>query len=280
MEVPFERSDSFISSRTASNLQLLCCSNCEGLNRMHGSANGRDSLSLILPVLNESREIRRFLSSLRRETPDELIVVDGGSTDDTLDIARRASADLPRRAGPVRVDWCRATDGLAAQLNRGADSARGDILFFPYADSRLPDGWLASIHSVLADPGTVAGAFRLGFDVDSWLFRGIARIANLRTALGIGPLGDQGIFVRREIFEACGGFREDRLLEDLDLAHRVRAYGRLEIVGRTLRSSTRRWRQRGILRTSFENWLYLARHLVGRGARHRSSYRQYRIGSH
>ena len=226
----------------------------------------RQRISAIVPVLNEAGQIVEALGRFREAPVKELIVVDGGSSDGSEELAKPLSDLLLRETG-----------GLARQLNRGAAQAAGEILFFPYVDTLFPEDWPAKLEEALADPTVVGGAFRLGFDSEQRRFKLIAALGNFRNRMGLGPLGDQGLFVRRCAFEEIGGFREDVLLEDLDLVRRLRGLGQLRIVAESVRTSTRRWDQGGAVATTCRNWAYLLKHLMGRhGARARSAYREYR----
>ncbi|MEM7261955.1 MAG: glycosyltransferase family 2 protein [Planctomycetota bacterium] len=257
----------------------------------------RPSISMVVPLLEEEAWVRRFLRSLVADPPEELILVDGGSRDRTRSVAQRAlpstwtregfDPELP--GGPARpecphVRWIDALPGIASQLNCGAAEARGEILFFPYVDSRLPEGWSRWVRASLAEPGAVGGAFRLRLDANTWWSRMISSVANWRTGRGVGPLGDQALFMKRTAFESIGGYSGDRLLEDLDLVTRLRSEGRVDVCEAEVVTSARRWHRRGVLRTMLTNWAYLARHYASRrrptSASSRRRYREYRTGHH
>ncbi len=229
-----------------------------------------ESISVVVPTLDEGPRIVAFLETLRAGRPLEIIVVDGGSGDATVSLARK-HAD--RALHEER--------GLAEQLNCGAVTARGEILFFPYVDTLLPDNWVSAIHRCFAASDVVGGAFRLAFDSPRPCFRWIAGTANLRTHMRVGPLGDQAIFVLRDVFHELGGYRSACLLEDLDLVARLRRCGRVVIAPERVHSSVRRWERGGILATALRNWCYLGFHLLGIGGENlRRSYRSYRARSH
>ncbi len=232
--------------------------------------SSRERISIVVPVLNEAPRLAEHLAALHSgDGENELIVVDGGSDDGSAELAREI---CPR----VLVE----RGGLARQLNRGAAVARGEILFFPHADTRLPDGWTRIIRDTLARPRTAGGAFRLGFDSSRLHYRVIAGVANLRNAFGIGPFGDQAIFVRHEPFDRIGGFRDEVLLEDYDLVVRLRREGGFRIARAAVRSSVRRWERRGVVATTLGNWSFLLAYLLGLGGpRSRAAYRQYRVES-
>ena len=209
-------------------------------------------VSVIIPALDEARLLERQLRDIRREKPLEIIVIDGGSHDDSVAIAEKWSD---------RVDVVEG--GLAAQLNRGARIAAGDVLFFPYADALLSEGWNRTISSLLEDPRVVGGAFRFGIDSDSRFSRWVALFSNLRSSIGLGPFGDQALFARRVVFEQIGGYREERLLEDLDLVSRLRRRGKFPIAEDKVVTSARRWQKDGALRTLARHSWVLALHLAG-----------------
>ena len=219
----------------------------------------------MVPVLNEAALLPEALRRLRGGA-DEVIVVDGGSGDGSPELAKPFADQVLCEGG-----------GLATQLNRGAAASCGDVLFFPYADTEFPQEWASSIRATLADARVAGGAFRLGFSSSAWRYRVIAAAGNWRSALGVGPLGDQGLFVRRQVFEVLGGFRSGVLLEDLDFVRRLRRHGRVRIASAPVRTSTRRWEHGGVVATTIRNWSYLVRHLLGRhGCKDRSHYHAYR----
>ncbi len=224
------------------------------------------SISAIVPMLNEAPRIRAHLAALRAAHPHEVIVVDGGSTDESCALAEGHCDLLLREPG-----------GLAAQLNRGARAATGETLFFPYADTTLPARWDETIARILGDDGVAGGAFRLALDSPRLRYRAIACGANLRNRLGLGPFGDQAIFVRRAAFDDAGGVRSGVLLEDLDLVQRLRRMGRFVIARECVRTAVRRWEEQGILRTALRNAAFLAAYLAGlRGPAHERRYLAHR----
>lgn len=222
------------------------------------------AISIVVPALQEEERVQPFLRSLREARPKEIILVDGGSSDATADLGREEADHVLVESG-----------GLAEQLNAGAEHASGEVLFFPYCDTRLPSAWPRIVLDTLADSRTAAGAFRLGFDSRRLRYRIIAGLSNFRTSLRVGPFGDQAIFLRRKTFEAVGGYRADVLLEDLDLVSRVRRHGRVRVAPEPVRSSVRRWERDGALPTTLRNWKYLAAHFLG--SKSRASYRRYRV---
>ncbi len=208
-------------------------------------------LSAVVPTLDEESTVAASLDSLRAGGVDELIVVDGGSRDGTIDIAK-GMADVVLRS----------ERGLFAQLNVGAAQASGDGFVFHYADVRFPPNGAAA--AISAMERSAGGAFSLAFDSDRRSYRFIARGAALRNRLGVGPFGDQAIFVRRDAFEAVGGFREDGFLADLQLVRAVRRRGGFSILPECVSASTRRWERVGVLRTLADHWWLTALFVCGR----------------
>jgi len=209
-------------------------------------------ISLIVPVRDEEEIIGDFLDHLPAGPDLEVIVVDGGSRDQT-----RAKA----REHPVRL--LQSPPGRGIQLNRGAAAARGDIFLFVHCDTRLPRDFQEQIIQVLQRPGIVAGAFRLEIDADGTVFRIIEIGANLRSRYLCLPYGDQGIFLQRTFFQAVNGFPDQPLMEDLALVRRLRRLGRIGLAGTRVRTSARRWHRQGVIRTTLLNQLLLAAYALG-----------------
>jgi rSAM/selenodomain-associated transferase 2 len=209
-------------------------------------------ISVIIPTLNEAAHIDRLLTEVLRGKAVEVLVVDGGSEDATTDKAA---------ARGVRV--CRCPAGRARQMNWGAALAQGEVFFFLHADSRLPAGYGDIIRRALAGEGVAAGAFSLGIDADSSGLRFIASCANLRSrSLGL-PYGDQGLFLRADRFQACGGFPELPIMEDVVMVRRLRKTGRIVTVPERIRTSSRRWERLGVLRTTLINQAIVAGFALG-----------------
>jgi rSAM/selenodomain-associated transferase 2 len=172
------------------------------------------------------------------------VVVDGGSRDATLEAARRVP-------GVVTVSSAR---GRALQMNAGACVARGRALLFLHADTWLPDGALAAVEDALADPAVVGGRFDVRFDSPRPVLSMIAFFMNLRSRASGVSTGDQAIFVRREIFDALGGFAGIPLMEDVELTKRLRRRGRMAALRARVTTAARKWQREGALRTMALMW--------------------------
>ena len=210
-------------------------------------------ISLILPVLNEAPILAGALSNLPRAPDLEIILVDGGSTDATREVA----GHFPH------VRWVSAPRGRGVQMNAGAQAARGDFFIFLHVDTSLAAEHLAALRQAARDPRVGAGAFELRLIPPTPFLRFIAWGANWRCRLFRLPYGDQAIFVRRDLFLALGGFAH-RHPEDLDLVLRLRRLTRVRLLTPPVNSSGRRWLKHGNLRTSGYHWAFLIRHLAER----------------
>jgi rSAM/selenodomain-associated transferase 2 len=214
-------------------------------------------LSVIVPMLNEVRAIARTLDAIAAgaagaEVLVEVIVVDGGSSDRSREEARPRCASL-----------LVAHRGLARQMNAGAVAARGDALFFVHADTLVPPGFACDITAALADPAVVGGRFDLRLDDGAPLLRLIGWLISARSRLSRTGTGDQAIFVRREVFERLGGYRDIAVCEDLDLARRLKRAGRVACLRSRVTTSARRWREGGGLATTIRMWFIRAAFLFG-----------------
>jgi len=220
-------------------------------HRMPGWARARPYVSVILPALNEETHIEETILSARN--PDaEIIVVDGGSGDRTVERAKHAGASVIR--GPR---------GRALQQNRGATEARGSVLLFLHADTVLPRDYVTHVFETLMDRRVALGAFRFKTDLDRPLMRGIEFTTNIRSRYLRLPYGDQALFVRTSWFQAVGGFPEMPIAEDLFLVRLMSKLGRVAVAPAHAITSGRRWKEMGILRTTLINQLILAGFALG-----------------
>jgi rSAM/selenodomain-associated transferase 2 len=206
------------------------------------------AVSIIVPCRNDAAALHRtldWLTGLAEISSAEVIVAAAG---DPLGTTRAA-------AGRARVLWPGGST-RAALMNAGARDARGDIIFFLHADSFPPPAALALIRGALSDPDVVGGAFAHRFVEPGWSLRAISWINRVRYRLTRHYYGDQGIFVRADVFRRMGGYRDMALMEDLDLMRRLKREGRTALVRTPLRTSARRFIARGPWRTFlFIVWL-------------------------
>lgn len=195
-------------------------------------------ISVIVPVLNEEKNIEEALQSVSMLKGDfELIVVDGGSTDKTGEIAEKYGAVIS------------SDKGRAKQMNAGARRANGDALLFLHADSSLSPHALSEIEKSLCDEKVVGGAFKFHLDDDSPLFKLLSFFSNLRANSSKTYPGDFGQFVRKSTFDKIGGFNEIELMEDIDICKRLKKEGKLVQADAKIVSSSRRLKRQGILKT-------------------------------
>lgn len=208
-------------------------------------------LSIVIPVLNEAESLGGTLEALAGQSA-EIIVVDGGSEDDTVKIARQYASRVmtaPRGRGP--------------QQDAGARQSHGSVLLFLHADTRLPGEYERLIDEALARPGVVFGAFYLKIHPSSPALNLIASMANLRSRFFQMPYGDQALFVRKDAYLRVGGFPDWPVMEDVDLVRRLGRLGGFQLAGGSVVTSGRRWRREKALFTTLRNWSLMIRYYVG-----------------
>ncbi len=204
-------------------------------------------ISVIVPTLNEETCIAQCLEAVLLAAGAsqrvEVILVDGGSTDATVEIS---------------LHYCRiihSAPGRALQMNRGAEEARGDILLFLHADVILPKSGLASINAALADARVLGGNFDITYEGRGFIPLIFTWINRWRRPFGIF-YGDSGIFLRADAFRKLGGYRNLPLMEDYDLARRLWKMGRTVCLRDSLCVSSRRWEEYSLFRT-LAAWFFL-----------------------
>jgi rSAM/selenodomain-associated transferase 2 len=220
-------------------------------------ADGSDPpvrISIVLPTLDEEAALPETLKSvLEQERPPryELLLADGGSSDRTVAVFRDRTGDGPVSCAGARVVRS-ARRGRAAQMNEGARAARGSVLLFLHADTRLPPGALAAIDAALQDVRLVGGGFRHRFDESRLILRLISAWSTARARLVRVHYGDQAMFVRRDVFERIGGFPDLPLFEDLRLAQALRREGLVRTLPLRVVTSARRLLRGGLVRTGLQ----------------------------
>jgi rSAM/selenodomain-associated transferase 2 len=209
-------------------------------------------ISIIIPALNEEKELPQTLTQLDGVENKEVIVVDGGSDDATVEIAKTHGARV-----------LSSPKGRGVQLNRGVEASSGEILLFLHADTQLPDKFAHLIHKTMIRENCAAGAFSLGIDSPRTSLAIIAYCANLRSRLLQMPYGDQGIFTSRKTYDRAGGFKELEIMEDFIFIRNIRKYGRVYILDESAVTSDRRWRNMGVIRTTLINQLIVLGYSCG-----------------
>jgi rSAM/selenodomain-associated transferase 2 len=223
-------------------------------------------VSVVMPVLDEEKVLPAALARLAGAGFHEVLVVDGGSADGTCALVR--AAPHARLLGAPR--------GRASQLNAGAVAATGDVLLFLHADVALPEDALARVCTALEDPRAVAGAFRTWHVADDGRPAPWLHLADLRSRYTGLPYGDQALFVRRAAFEQVGGYPAQPLMEDLELARRLRKAGRITRVPARVLVSGRRFLAHPVRSTLLTNLFPLLYALGVSPARLQALYRNVR----
>ncbi len=207
-------------------------------------------ISVIIPALNEARGILPCLDSVKNQPGEfELLVIDGGSADGTVEAVR------------YHARVVHSERGRATQMNSGARHSTGEVLLFLHADSHLPPHAFPLLGQVLADPRIVGGTFRLRFNSKKLPLRLIAFFSRFK--FRYFHYGDQGIFVRRRVFEQLHGFAEIPFMEDVDFLQRLHRIGRVTLLNQPITTSARRFLERGIIRQQLMNIILVISYLLG-----------------
>jgi rSAM/selenodomain-associated transferase 2 len=201
--------------------------------------------SIIMPVVNEEADLESHLSHLASQCSHhdcELLIVDGGSADRTLEIAQRFGTVIISRRG------------RAIQMNDGAAVATGEVLLFLHADTLLPGDAFDAIEHALAAREVVGGAFQICFNCNQWSYRLVAMTTNLRSRIRKIFTGDQAYFIRTTSFNAIGGFPDQPLMEDLEIITRLRNTGKVVLLPQYVTTSARRHEKMGLARSVLFMW--------------------------
>ena len=205
-------------------------------------------ISIVIPVLNEANSLLEILSI--QASNIEIIVVDGGSQDATVEIAKSSGAIV-----------LQSSPGRSVQMNAGAVIATGEILLFLHADTRLPDGFDRMIRETLSN--AIAGAFQLKIDAILPGLRWVERGVNWRSRYLQLPYGDQAIFLRAATFHEIGGFPNLPIMEDFEFVRTLKQRGKIKIVPHAVLTSGRRWQKLGVFRTTIVNQIVILAYLLG-----------------
>lgn len=202
-------------------------------------------ISVVIPALNEAENILATLQALQplRGRGHEVIVVDGGSSDRTRELAL-----------PLADQVISAPRGRGRQMNAGVGQAHGNILWFLHADTVAGDDTDETICQALAGSRRGWGRFNVRLSGKHWLLRVVETLMNLRSCLTGIATGDQGIFVKRALFDAVAGFPDLPLMEDIALCRRLKQYGRPVCLRSRLTTSSRRWEENGMIKTIIRMW--------------------------
>jgi rSAM/selenodomain-associated transferase 2 len=212
------------------------------------------TISVIIPALNEAGNILRCIEAVYAESCGiEIIVADGGSSDDTKLLA----------SGHPGVKVVESERGRGIQMNAGASAASGDVLLFLHADTTLEKGWSRSIQETFDDSSFAGGAFTFSVDNPSTKYRLLETWVRMRCALFELPFGDQAIFIRRDVFRISGGYRDIPLMEDVDLIKRMKRTGRIAVLDKKAITSDRRWTDKGLLKTASINQITMLLYKLG-----------------
>jgi uncharacterized protein len=260
----------------------------EDLAVWHRVRQSLPKLSIIMPVLNEADQIAAILKQIKAQVQlsqvqslVEILIVDGGSQDHTVELAKHelakhelAKHELAKHEVlqqsdpapihiPIDITVIESSPGRAKQMNAGAQMARGEILLFLHADTQLPDDFWQQIETTLATENVIAGAFELTIIGESLGLRWVERGVRWRSHLLQLPYGDQAIFLRSAVFWQLGGFAEMPIMEDFELIQRLKKQGRVAIAPAAVQTSARRWQKLGIFKTTVINQVMIVGYRLG-----------------
>ncbi len=208
-------------------------------------------ISIVIPVYNEERIIKRILDSFTYNDKIEVIIADGGSSDKTVEFAQQY---------PIKLIQC--GKNRAIQMNEGAKISRGNILLFLHADCSIENDSLKEIIKALNN-SYIGGCLSQKIDSPKLIYRFIEVSGNIRARLFKIFYGDQAIFVRRDIFLRVKGFDNVDLFEDVLFSKKIKKIGRVCVLNDKLYASCRRWAKQGVIKTTFMNWILSLGFFIG-----------------
>ena len=218
------------------------------------------TLSIVIPLLNEADNLPKLMGHLAHlnPAPYQVILVDGGSTDNSVAIAKELIESLidssPSVISGQVIDWqiIESAAGRALQMNAGAELAMGDVLLCLHADTQLPNHAIADITSAVRQAAW--GRFDVRLDSSAWMLKVVSQMINWRSRFSGIATGDQAIFIKKPLFEQLGGYPQQPLMEDIELCKRLKAIGKPACLRSKVITSARRWQQYGTWRTIGLMW--------------------------
>jgi len=204
-------------------------------------------VTIIVPLLNEAEVAEALIEHLRGLEAEQIIIVDGGSTDQTQTLMSEAGFDV-----------IQSPASRAKQMNAGAKGATQSSLLFLHADTRLPESYKTAVAK-----SEVWGRFDVRFDDSSSAMKMIAFFMNLRSRISSVATGDQAIFIDKSVFDSIGGFPDFPIMEDVAISKRLRQLYRPHNSWLRVTTSARRWRQQGVTKTIFKMWWYRLAYFFG-----------------
>jgi len=217
------------------------------------------SIAVIIPVFNEKDTLPSLLNELLPLGFEDIILVDGGSQDRTVEAVNTFLKATPH----CHCRMMAAPKGRARQMNAGAAEATADLLLFLHADTHLPHNAKSLIEQAMKNSEYVGGRFDVRFPSDEGYAWVVSRMMNYRSRYSGICTGDQALFVRRAVFESMGGFADIPLMEDIEFSQRLKQKGTVVALEETVTTSFRRWEQQGPLRTILQMWVFRFLYCMG-----------------
>jgi len=221
----------------------------------------KNTLSIIIPVLNETALIKEIMNHLRMLSfagDTEIIVVDGNPGGNTIKSLEESGR------GKVNVKSILSAEGRGVQMNSGASAAGGDVLLFLHVDTFIGQKTLEKINTVFDQYDVIGGAFDFRINSERKIFRIIEKTASLRSRITRIPYGDQAVFIKKDYFNQIGGFSPIPIMEDVELMIRIKKRGdKIKILSDTVQTSSRRWEEEGILFCTLRNWMLIILYYLG-----------------
>lgn len=205
------------------------------------------NLSVIIPVINEEKNLIKILPNLEKKADIEFIFVDGGSHDNTIQLIKKAGFKVI--LSPILR--------RSYQMNLGAEYSQGEILLFLHGDTLLPQNYHQIINDLVNKKDFILGAFVLNIDSKKYIFRLLEILINARSKYLSLPYGDQGIFLKKEVFEQLGRYKDIPLMEDFALVKKAQKQGKIYLSKSAVITSSRRWDKLGIMKTTLINQLII-----------------------